>query len=372
MRVAWPVLAVTSWLAGPGWSVSTPAHAQTAQAPTAAAAPQADAASYEALSQEAQPATDVAKLMAPFLETCEADKRELDRVRCRAARELLRKTLPNRRFKVIVADPAAIDVTAYDARIKGFRMTVAGCIACTESLATDPGGERRFFTTGVPTKDAPSPAAGVEVGRSTLSFESIPEAKEWLKNVRPHLRAELVFQPADTSWSLGASKGYAFKLLGFRAYDACSGDVLMSQPPSTGRADKMADDRACPKAGEGDGQSRGEQGGQTAAGSDGGKAKAVETMEDEGLPTLLTKDQISKALSRIRGQIYACYQQFEMAGKATIAFEVAGNGMVQKVKVTGGFEGSPTGECILEAAKNARFPRFRADRQSFDYPFFLR
>jgi hypothetical protein len=46
--------------------------------------------------------------------------------------------------------------------------------------------------------------------------------------------------------------------------------------------------------------------------------------------------------------------------------------MVQSIRVGGSFDGTPTGECVLDAGKNARFPRFKAPSKQFSYPFFLR
>ena len=45
---------------------------------------------------------------------------------------------------------------------------------------------------------------------------------------------------------------------------------------------------------------------------------------------------------------------------------------MQSVAVGPAFAGTPTGLCVLQAAKDARFPPFKLDQQKFTYPFFLR
>ena len=77
-------------------------------------------------------------------------------------------------------------------------------------------------------------------------------------------------------------------------------------------------------------------------------------------------------MSRIRPQVFACYEKFKEPGNAELTYVVAGNGMVQSIRMGGSFDGTPTGYCVLDAGKNAHFPPFKAARQQFSYPFFLR
>src|SRR4051812_35574209 len=65
-------------------------------------------AKYEALAQGAVKTHDVPTLLAPFVDKCEAETRDLDRARCRATVAYLRKTLPTQTFAFDTDDPAAI------------------------------------------------------------------------------------------------------------------------------------------------------------------------------------------------------------------------------------------------------------------------
>jgi len=313
------------------------------------------AASYEALAKDAMHTRDVATLLGPFIDRCDVEKREVERARCRTTQAYLKCILPNRTFVTPGDDAAAVVVSEYDAGVKGYHVSLAGCIACTKPVVVGRARERRFITLREPQKDAESLSRAVEVSRSTLGFDNLVEAKKWLDRVRPFLRAEFLFQPADAEWSFGPSRGYALKFVGGRVYNRCTGEVLASQPPSVGLADLPTgsrEDEACLDAGNG--------------------TVTARRGDDSKLPEELSRDAIADAMTRIRPQIFACFEKFKAPGTAQLSYVVAGNGMVQAIRVGGSFDGTPTGECVLDAGKNAHFPAFRAARQQFSYPFFLR
>src|SRR6185369_7242413 len=126
--------------------------------------------------------------------------------------------------------------------VRGFRVALSGCIACTKPVAiggTDrTAGARRMITVSAPRKDGSSLSSAVEIARGAVGFESVPEAKRWLTEVRPALRAELVFRPAEEEWTFGAHRGYALELLAGRIYNRCTGEIVLSKPPSQGIADR--------------------------------------------------------------------------------------------------------------------------------------
>ena len=72
--------------------------------------------------------------------------------------------------------------------------------------------------------------------------------------MRPFLRAEFLFQPADAEWSFGPSRGYALKFVGGRVFNRCTGEVLASKPPSDGPRRRCPpgsrEDEACLQGGE--------------------------------------------------------------------------------------------------------------------------
>ena len=337
---------------------------------------------FESVASSATRTTDVPTLLAPFVERCEQEKREIDRSRCAVSQAYLRRVLPGRAFSMVVDDPAAIAVSDYDAGVKGYRLILSGCVACAKPVAvggSEAGsGTRHLITVGVPRKDVDSLSSAVEVTRGVVGFESLVEAKRWMAQVRPALRAELVFRPASNEWTFGSQHGYALELLAGRIYNRCTGEIVLSKPPSTGVGDRPApgherDDPACAPPRPASGRPAAPSGSPAApSGAPAGGAGTSQGAGDDHLPTELDKSAIAESMGQIRAQVFACYQKFQVPGNVQLSYEVASNGTVQSLRLGGPLDGTPTGACVLEAGKNARFPRFQAATQKFTYPFFLR
>ena len=213
----------------------------------------------------------------------------------------------------------------------------------------------RFVTVKVPDKKGDSLVKAVAVSHGTFGFDSLGEARQWMENERPFLRAQFLFQPqpTDAEWTFGASRGLAVRMVGARVYNRCTGQVLLSTPPSTGKVER-------PNPAERDPGCRND-----------GPAAAQEAPPEE-LPAQLGQPAITEAMARIRAQVFACFRKHHVPGRLELTYVVAGNGTVQSVVLGPVYAGTETGRCALEAAKDARFAPFRNERQKFTYPFFLR
>lgn len=346
-------LLVTAPVAAQGAPVSGEAVRAAAAAPPAESAPAAT--NYEAAAAGATRTEDVATLLGVFVDHCDEEKRDVDRVRCRATTGYLRRTLPGRVFAYQTDDPSTISVSEYDAGVKGYHLTLSGCVACTKPL-TLLGGSR-YVTVKVPDKEAETLAKAVPISRNTFGFDSLIEAKRWMENERPLLRAEFLFQPQAkvSEWTFGNTQGIALSMVGARVFNRCTGAILVSTPPSKGLAPRPAgpahDDPAC----------RGTP-----------NPQASHPVVPEDAPAQLSKGAIAEAMAKIRPQVFACYQKHQVPGTIEITYVVASNGTAQSVVVGPAFAGTPTGMCVTEAGKNARFPPFKLEKQKFTYPFFLR
>ena len=93
---------------------------------------------FETRAHGAVKTQDVGTLLAPFIDSCGGEMRELDRARCRSMTTFLRKELPQQTFLADSNDPAAIEVSGYDGAAKGYHLALAGCIACTEPMPIGP------------------------------------------------------------------------------------------------------------------------------------------------------------------------------------------------------------------------------------------
>ncbi len=300
---------------------------------------------FEALAQGATEGMDLATLVGPFVDDCAKARRDIDRARCRGMHAQLKRQLPGKSFSAVVDEPGVVLVSEYDARLRGMRMRVFGCLACQRPVVVGAAGEKRFVTLKVPAKGAALPAAS-EIANTIVDLPNVTAADEWSKTVKPHLRAEFVFQPADAEWTLAAGKGLAFKLLGGRVFNRCSGEVIWSEPKSAEAASRDADDPVC-------------GGGKAVAG---GEPASGDGMAQLGMA------QINETMAGLRGDIDSCGRKFSQKGTATLAFTVRGNGLVQSVNVEGGLGGTALAECLVDGARKLQFPKFAADKQSFKYP----
>lgn len=321
---------------GTGWTAS-------------ASSRRGEAGSFEALLGHAMPAVDLATLIASFVEDCSSVRRPIDKARCRGVTTFLRQTMPALTYATIVTDGEAVAVSDYDARIKGFRVSAVGCLACKQPVSVGKGEVKRMVTLRMPDKSARSLMAGLDVANASFAFDDVAASKTWLAQVRPHLRAQFVYEPSDKQWTFGPSRGFAFNLLGARIFDHCTGEVLFSQPKSDAPAPRYSEGQEC-REGE----------------------DAVATGASE-LPLKLAPTDITKALNEVRPEIDRCHQQFQLRGHADLDFTVAGaTGLPRSVAIRGSLGGTALGQCLTEAARKAVFPKFRQDSQNFSYPILFK
>ncbi|MCG5052183.1 MAG: hypothetical protein KA712_04415 [Myxococcales bacterium] len=352
LGIFWVDLGARARAQSPAAPAGPSAAAEAAQPPRAGtdwtattSARRSPAGTFEALLAEALPSVDLETLIAPFLETCSEARRELDKARCRGSVAFLRQTMPAHTYAQIVTDPDAVTVSDYDARVKGFRIGAVGCLACKQPVAPGKGQTKRLVTLSKPDKSARSLAAALEVAQASLTFNDIVESRTWLAQVRPHLRAQFVFEPSDQEWTFGPSRGLAFNLLGARIFNHCTGEVLYSQPPSEAPADKYSEGNEC------------------------GEDVSAASGAASTLPDKLDAAEISRAMLAVRPDIDACHKQFSLRGRADIDVTVSGStGVPLGVVLRGSLEGTLVGQCLKDAVRKARFPRFQRETQAFSYP----
>jgi len=336
------------------------AAAAAAAAAAEAAAPPA-ATSFEELLGKAEPLDDLGTLLIAPTGGCEDAGSSIERARCEGTRAFLRRTLPGRWFWTLADDPEVLRVSGFDEEVKGYRVSIAGCLACSKPLAlgqpsAPPAGDR-YVTLRTPPPLPPGIASpplreAVELNRSTVGFDSQSEAQAWWAQAEGNLQTQFVFASSPIAWTSPTGPGYTLPLLGFRVFNRCSREVLVSRPPSTGDV-QMAVEPDCLEQGR--------------------HARPKKSAPaDAELPSSLSAQDLAAAMTAIRPQIAACYAKYQVPGRALLDYVVASNGMVQTVRLSGIFAGTPTGECVSEAARGARFPKFTTVRQQFSYPFFLR
>ncbi len=84
----------------------------------------------------------------------------------------------------------------------------------------------------------------------------------------------------------------------------------------------------------------------------------------------LQREDIVKGMNGILPKTKDCFNQYKVPGTADAYISVGKNGRVTDAKVRGKFAGTPTGSCVEDAVKSAKFPP--NDGMNFPYPIFLR
>jgi hypothetical protein len=149
----------------------------------------------------------------------------------------------------------------------------------------------------------------------------------------------------DDPWALGPNKGYAFKLVGVRVSQKCTGEVVFSQPPSHGPAPR----ENCTAVAAAEAPSKAPQ------------APAAGSQE-------LSPTAINQAMAAVKPDIDSCLKHFPMRGTSYLSFVVAGSGQPQTVTVEGPAAGTALAQCLVDAGVRAKFPSFQRDTQRFKYP----
>jgi hypothetical protein len=263
---------------------------------------------------------------------------------------------------VAAGDGLSFHVGEWDAQKGGLPLTVYGCIACEKTV--DIGGAGRYLVTKGDVKVEGGAVRGPVIHRAVRKFKSEADAKKWKETVVPRLRTQFVFKvPArPTEWTAEGARGYAVDMVGFRVWDPCDGAMICSNPPSE---NEKADAAAC-------------KGGQPSGTDIQGDARPEEKKPEEKkpdepkIPERLTSADIDRTMSKVRTQVNACFTEFGVPGKADLTIQIGGDGSVLKVELRGEFKDTPTGECIVKAAKEAKFPAFKNAPMNIKYPFILR
>jgi hypothetical protein len=328
--------------------------------------------SFEALLGTAEDIGDLARTLEPFTELCN-EQLDMTRRQCEVVRAYLRTVLHRRTFRSEV-EPGALVVGPYVQKQGGRTVTLRGCVACQKAV---PGDRRHLVTVRPPAKLAGQELKGLDVSTTKVAHPSAHVGELWQRDVGSKLRAEFVHRlgpvwtqrtakgkgrkagavPVKGGWDDGSGeiRGLSMGLLGYRVYNRCTGEVLMASPKAAFKVPVAANQPDCPKPEV-----------KVAASQPGVR------QPDPSWPYVLSVGEIRRSMDAVRGQVRACYLQFQIPGTAELEIDIGGlDGNVLGVKIVGKFEDTPTGDCVISALGAARFPNFRATSMKVPYNFYL-
>jgi hypothetical protein len=359
MRAQWWVGALVMALA-----TSASAKAKPKGASPVPVAPAAPVRPFDDLLAEAEPVTDLAKLVDPLFDTCDrADA--LAHTQCEGEREFLEREARSKTF-VAVGDAASVSVGPYDATAHEVDVDIDGCLACIEPLLLEDGHGghvKRYVATRAPRVNG-THAGGVDIETIELPIATPELAQKWKKTekrVVPRLRTQFIFTLGPT-WSTAESSGVTIVPLAYRVLDVCSGEVLTTVPAAPrkkveGPIERAPGDRLrCP--GPDDDLTPDERAERARLGT---------------MPEQLTRELIAKTLASVQPKIHDCHMQLDESGAVNLRFTIEGaTGRISDIDVEPPFDRTPGGACVKAAMKSARFYRFKNEKQEIRVPVILR
>ncbi len=304
----------------------------------------ASAETFEEISASARKLPDASLLVFPFADACKLEG-DLARRACQGIRAARQAALVGKRW--VTTATGGVGFGKFD--LKGTLPVIArGCILC---VASKPEGDPWFIVSkGTLAGDAGA-LAGPDLGFVNQKVADEASAAKYATEMAPQLATELVFAlTADKPAAKGGASALTAEVLAWRIVDRCTGDVLASEPDSAASAAPSGKAENC--------------GGQV------GRPKDVP--KDDGLPIVLSRWEVQRGMSAVRGLVQDCHKKYQIPGNANAVVEINSDGSVKSVSLKGDFVGTPTGTCLIKVVQQAKFPPFKKGPMRVDYPFILR
>lgn len=86
----------------------------------------------------------------------------------------------------------------------------------------------------------------------------------------------------------------------------------------------------------------------------------------------LSRAQIQGGMRAVKPRVQECFDRYKVPGMANVQVKIMPSGLVGKAKTVGMFTGTPTGNCVQAAVREARFPAFDGAPITITYPYVLR
>ena len=103
----------------------------------------------------------------------------------------------------------------------------------------------------------------------------------------------------------------------------------------------------------------------------GGASKPASTAPvDPTLPAQLGRNDVLKVMKPFNGRVKGCNSNNE-TGKVTVTVLIQGSGDVSEASVAAPFAGTPLGNCVSDAAKKLKFPKFTGSPMRINMPYSL-
>jgi len=334
---------------------------------TLGAASPGRADTFEQLQKKSVRVYNLRSVLLPFVVSCRREKTKFRRLFCEALNERLKAQHQSKIYQLTVRPSAEGPLLAeFQAKPKPtLELTVRGCLTCGAPMLARRGGDiskARFFVFKEPrtirirrgrrAKGLSIYDLGdIDVTQVKVELGDKASKKRVAKRILPHLRLDLLFRPVAGVTRIGRRFKYGvttFELAGHRIYDKCSGKVYHAKPAMKARRLKVnKQDMSCPQ-------------------------NQPRKISRAKVPSKLPRGKVRKALAAVSADLHACYDQFGVKGDAPATIVVAPTGKITMVKVIGQLAGTPTARCVERLVRNVKFPTFKGQQVSLQWPFVVK
>ncbi len=320
------------------------------------ASAQAQSKSFDAAAKgavEVQSPKALAALFWAHQADCSKAKSDLERRQCAGIRAARLAQISSTTY-LVKGDAGAFSVGEWDAKTRQLPISVHTCIACVTALDVD--GASRYV---VGAAGSPKVAGGaVKASRTYASkkkFKSERAALRWKNNTVPRLMTQFLVRVPDqpSVWAQGGAKGFKVKVVGYRVFDPCDGEVICAKPHS---AKLRANQRAC----------SGEPVVESGNGTD------TAAVKRKRKPWKLSTRHIKRALRGAQVAAQKCYDTYGVPGTARFRITISDKGDIVGLEQKGDFVDTPTGTCVEKAVKITKFPETRRKRTTLHWPIMVR
>lgn len=84
------------------------------------------------------------------------------------------------------------------------------------------------------------------------------------------------------------------------------------------------------------------------------------------------RKDVDAALEELQPKVHECFRRFQIRGVAQVKMTVSPSGSVESPTLSGDFDGTPTGECVLRELASAALPPFKGSPVSVSHAYVFR
>lgn len=99
---------------------------------------------------------------------------------------------------------------------------------------------------------------------------------------------------------------------------------------------------------------------------------AAPVVAEASAPVKSPIEDVNAALDDLQPKLKQCFRRFQIPGVAKVKLTVDPSGAIEPASLSGDFEGTPTGDCVMQELQSATLPPFKGTPLQLSHAFVLR